>query len=118
MVEVVETPRTGWAVASSGSTSFALDTELTRDLEVEGAARELVRAVNDQRKAAGLALDDRIELAVAVSPPELDAELAAGGHYDTVAREVLATTVHRQPIADGTRVEFGELGSALIAIRP
>ncbi|TVR25672.1 MAG: isoleucine--tRNA ligase, partial [Nitriliruptor sp.] len=117
MLTVVETSRTGWAVASDGGTSFALDTALTRDLEVEGAARELIRAVNDQRKAAGLALDDRIELIVAVSPPELDADLDAGGHYATIGREVLATHVQRAPVSDGTRVELGVLGSALLAIR-
>jgi isoleucyl-tRNA synthetase len=117
MVTVVETPRTGWAVASDGGTSFALDTALTRDLEVEGAARELVRAVNDQRKAAGLALDDRIELVVSVTPDELDADLEAGGHYTTIGREVLATEVRRAPVSDGTRVELGQLGTALLAIR-
>jgi isoleucyl-tRNA synthetase len=117
MVDVVETPRTGWAVAKDGATSFALDTALTRDLEVEGAARELIRAVNDQRKAAGLALDDRIELVVAVTPAALDADLAAAGHYATIAREVLATTVHRAPVADGTRVDLGPLGGALLSIR-
>jgi len=117
MVEVVETPRTGWAVAKEGSTSFALDTGLTRDLEVEGVARELVRAINDQRKAAGLALEDRIELILSVQPEELDAELAAGGHYDTIARDVLASDLQRAPVADGTPVDLGELGGALVAIR-
>jgi isoleucyl-tRNA synthetase len=117
MVEVVETPRTGWAVATEGSTSFALDTALTRELEVEGAARELVRAVNDQRKAAGLALDDRIELVVAVTPDELDTELATGGWYDVVAREVLATDVHRMPASDAVPVDLGQLGQARIWVR-
>jgi isoleucyl-tRNA synthetase len=118
MVEVVETPRTGWAVAAQGSTSFALDTELTRDLEVEGAARELIRAVNDQRKAVGLALDDRIELVVGAAPAELDDELDAGGHYDLIAREVLATEVRREQPSEGVTVELGELGTATIAIVP
>jgi isoleucyl-tRNA synthetase len=117
MAEIVETPRTGWAVAAQGATSFALDTELTRPLEVEGAARELVRAVNDQRKTAGLALDDRIELVVEVAPAELDEELASGGHYEVVAREVLATAVHRAPATDGVAVDLGELGTATIAVR-
>jgi len=117
MVEVIERPRTGWAVARDATTTFALDTELNRELEVEGVARELVRAINDQRKAAGLALSDRIELVLAVEPAELDEELAAGGHYDQVARDVLATSVQRAPVADGTPVDLGELGSALVAIR-
>jgi isoleucyl-tRNA synthetase len=117
MVEVVETPRTGWAVAKDGSTSFALDTELTRELEVEGAARELVRAINDQRKLAGLALDERIEVVVAVTPDELDRELAEAGHYEAIAREVLADAVHRATTAQGTPLELGRLGSAIVEIR-
>jgi isoleucyl-tRNA synthetase len=117
MVEIVETPRTGWAVASEGSTSLALDTALDRPLEVEGAARELVRAVNDQRKAARLELDARIELVVAVTPEELDADLEAGGWYDFLAREVLATEVHRSPTADATAVALGDLGQARVWIR-
>ncbi|MFA9428919.1 isoleucine--tRNA ligase [Egicoccus sp. AB-alg2] len=116
MVEVVETSRTGWAVASQGSTSFALDTALTRELEVEGVARELVRAVNDLRKSAGLALDDRIVLSVVVEPAALDGELADAGLYDLVAREVLATDVVRgEVVDDATEVELG-LGMASVAI--
>ncbi|MEX0869801.1 MAG: isoleucine--tRNA ligase, partial [Nitriliruptoraceae bacterium] len=46
MVQIVTVPRTGWAVASDGTTAFALDTTVTHELEVEGAARELIRAIN------------------------------------------------------------------------
>jgi isoleucyl-tRNA synthetase len=116
MVKVVEIPRTGWELASEGATSFALDTSLTRDLEVEGAARELVRALNDQRKRLDLALDARVEVAVHVTPAELDGELADGGWYALVAREVLATTLHRRPEADAVAVELGELGEATVAV--
>ena len=76
MVEVVETPRTGWAVARDAGSSFALDTELDDDLRLEGAARELVRAVNDLRKEAGLELDDRIHLFVQIED-ELGMRLAS-----------------------------------------
>jgi isoleucyl-tRNA synthetase len=117
MVEIIETPRTGWAVASDGGSSFALDTELTRDLEVEGAARELVRAVNDQRKAAALDLADRIELRLEVSPEALDEELAAGGWYDSLAREVLADRLERGPVGAGETVDLAGLGRATIELR-
>ncbi len=118
MVEVVESPRTGWAVASDGGTSFALDTELTRPLQVEGAARELIRAVNDRRKAADLALDERITLTVAVAPAALDEELAAGGWYDVLAREVLAEQVLREAAAEGAAVDLAGLGEATVVVQP
>ncbi|MFO7959859.1 MAG: isoleucine--tRNA ligase [Nitriliruptoraceae bacterium] len=117
MVEVIERPRTGWAVARDATSSFALDTALTRELEVEGAARELVRAINDLRKAAGLELSDRIELVLSVTPGALDEELATGGHYEAIARDVLATEIHRAPVADGTSIDLGALGAALVAVR-
>ena len=116
MVEVVETPMTGWELAKEGSTSFALDTSLTRELQVEGAAREVVRALNDQRKNLGLALDDRIEVALHVTPTELDRDLAEGGWYDVIGREVLATAVHRRPEADAIAVDLGDLGAAEVAV--
>ncbi|MFP5309302.1 MAG: isoleucine--tRNA ligase [Actinomycetes bacterium] len=121
MVEIVETPRTGWELASERGTSIALDVELTRELEVEGAARELVRAVNDQRKALDLALDDRITLVLAVDPAALAAELEDAGWVDVVAREVLATRVSGDVAsADGglVDVDLGELGAARVAVLP
>ena len=121
MFEVVEEPRTGWAVVSDGSYAVALDTALTPELELEGAARELVRAVNEQRKAAGLDLSDRIELTLALTPPELAARLTAAGHVDLLAREVLATSVIQVEAATldpqrCTEVELAGLGSARIAV--
>jgi isoleucyl-tRNA synthetase len=116
MVEVIETPRTGWELAAEGSTSIALDIELDRALEVEGAARELVRALNDQRKELGLDLDARIEVAVHATPPELEEELADAGWLDVLAHEVLATTVHRRPEADAVDVDLGELGTARVRV--
>jgi isoleucyl-tRNA synthetase len=115
MVEVVETPRTGWAVASDAGSSFALDTELDDDLRLEGAARELVRAVNDLRKQADLALDDRIEVTVDVAE-DLGTRLEGVGAFDFLAREVLATTVHRGSVPDGPEVDLAGLGSARVEV--
>jgi isoleucyl-tRNA synthetase len=116
MVEIVETPQTGWELATEGGTSFALDTSLTRPLRVEGAARELIRALNDQRKQLGLALDDRIEVALHVTPSQLDEELADGRWYAVIAREALATEVHRRPERDAVAVDLGDLGAAEVAV--
>jgi isoleucyl-tRNA synthetase len=104
-VGVVEEPVTGWRVVREGATSVALDLEVTPELRREGLARDLVRAVQDLRKAAGLAVEDRIELAV-----RADGEAAAAveAHRDYLLGETLATVLHRAPPGDGydTRVEL------------
>ncbi|SER98390.1 isoleucine--tRNA ligase [Actinokineospora terrae] len=76
--------------ASSGL--VVLDTEVTADLAAEGAARDLVRIVQQARRDAGLEVSDRIVLTVDTSAaPELDAVLAA--HREFIAKEVLAEAV-------------------------
>jgi isoleucyl-tRNA synthetase len=97
-VAVVEEPVTGWRVVREGSASVALDLEVTPELRREGLARDLVRAVQDLRKAAGLAVDDRIELAVKA---EGEVAEAVAAHRDHLLGETLATALHRAPQGDG-----------------
>jgi isoleucyl-tRNA synthetase len=54
----------GFACAEDGGYLVGLDTALTEPLRREGVARELVRAVQDARKQAGLDVSDRIVLIV------------------------------------------------------
>jgi isoleucyl-tRNA synthetase len=120
MYEVVEMPRTGWSVARDGSFAIALDTTLTPELELEGAARELVRAVNEQRKATGLELADRIRLEVRFEPHELGERIAAAGHLLVVEREVLASSILLDaPLTAGpdvAEVALGGSGSAWLRV--
>ena len=62
LVDVEE--REGFAVSidSTGGLMVGLDTDLTPELEAEGMAREIVRRVQDMRKAAGLEIEDHIYL--------------------------------------------------------
>jgi isoleucyl-tRNA synthetase len=117
MFEVVETPRTGWAVVGDGTRSLALDTTVTPTLRLEGAARELVRAVNDRRRGAGLELTDRIALHLTL-PAALDAELEAADLLQLVARETLATAVARttDAAAGDDALDLGDLGRVGIAL--
>ncbi len=55
-------PREGWAVATDGGETVALDLELTPELRRAGLAREVVRLVQEARKSSGLEVTDRIEL--------------------------------------------------------
>jgi isoleucyl-tRNA synthetase len=67
-----------------------LDTETTPELEAEGFARDMVRIVQDTRKAAGLDVSDRISLAIYVESESDEAALAA--HGELIAGETLATS--------------------------
>jgi isoleucyl-tRNA synthetase len=89
-VMFTETPREGWAVAREGET-VALDLTLTDTLVRAGLAREVVRLVQEARKARGFDVTDRVELAW-----HADGELAVAlrEHAGTVAAEVLATSLH------------------------
>jgi isoleucyl-tRNA synthetase len=67
-----------------------LDTALTPELEAEGVARDLVRAVQQARRDAGLEVSDRIVLTVVASSAVAD---AARTHQDLIAAETLATSI-------------------------
>ncbi|WP_292835560.1 isoleucine--tRNA ligase [Microbacterium sp.] len=67
-----------------------LDTETTPELEAEGLARDVIRAVQDTRKAAGFEVSDRIRLQLLfVSAADGDAVASAFDQAD-VAGETLA----------------------------
>ena len=60
-------------VVQDGVVAVALDTTLDDELRLEGTARELVRAINDHRKAIGLDLADRIRVELRGTGSVLDA---------------------------------------------
>jgi len=51
-------------VLNQGTLTVGLDTEITRELSMEGDIRDLIRGVQNTRKEMGLAVTDRIELYV------------------------------------------------------
>jgi isoleucyl-tRNA synthetase len=78
----------GFACAEEGGFLVGLDTTLDDGLRREGLARELVRAVQDARKQAGLEVADRIVLSVEGD----DAVMAAlAEHRDYLMSETLAS---------------------------
>ena len=86
---VTETPREGWAVATEGGESLALDLHITDDLRRAGAAREIVRAIQEARKGAGFEVSDRISVRWSSDDPEVLQTL--NDHAALIADEVLAT---------------------------
>jgi isoleucyl-tRNA synthetase len=86
----------GFACAEDSGYLVGLDTSLDDELRREGLARELVRAVQDARKQAGLEISDRIELLV-----EGDERVAAAldAHRDYLMSETLASKWRAPPAA-------------------
>ncbi|MFC5501937.1 isoleucine--tRNA ligase [Lysinimonas soli] len=71
-----------------GGGFVVLDTALTPELEAEGIARDVVRAVQQARKDAGLEVGDRIGLTLTVDGSAFDAVAA---HQQLIMDETLTT---------------------------
>ncbi|MEU1970550.1 isoleucine--tRNA ligase [Microbacterium sp. NPDC019599] len=82
----------GTAIALLAEGGFVLlDTTTTAELEAEGLARDVIRAVQDTRKAAGFDVSDRIRLQLAFD--DVDDRVAVESAFAAadVAGETLAT---------------------------
>ena len=87
---VTQTPLEGWGVASAGGETVALALAVSDELRSEGYAREVVRLIQEARKASGLDVSDRIVVRWAAQDADLAAAL--GEHGPMIAGEVLAVS--------------------------
>ena len=78
-----------------------LDTELNDDLIAEGYARDVIRAVQDARKAADLEISDRIALKLTVPTGDV---AKVEQFKDLVASETLATSFEVVAGAEGSEL--------------
>ena len=93
-VELRVQAQSGFAVSRDGAEVVALDLTLDDDLRRRGLAREVIRHVQDLRKASGLEVSDWIHLHL-VGLDDLEPM------FETIAREVLARTVSTTPPEGG-----------------
>jgi isoleucyl-tRNA synthetase len=78
--------------ADGGGGGFVLlDTTMTPELAAEGLARDVIRAVQDTRKAAGFDVSDRIRLELAFADVDDARAVASAFDIADVAGETLAT---------------------------
>jgi isoleucyl-tRNA synthetase len=97
-------PLDGYQLEREGSHAVALELELDDELRREGWAREVVHAVQNARKAAGLQVEDRIALSLGGDETLL---AAAREHEAYVAGETLAVRLSYDGDAGETAVIDG-----------
>lgn len=96
------------AAVLAGGTFVVLDAALTPELLAEGYARDVVRVVQDQRKADGLHIADRIDLVLGVPADHVDDVRA---FQDMIAHETLAVSVALEE-ADALSAQVSVAGAA------
>ena len=96
-------PLDGYQLEREGSHAVALELELDEELRREGLAREIVHAIQNARKGAGLQVEDRIALELGGDDELLG---AARAHEAYVTGETLATSVaYDAPAGDAATIE-------------
>ncbi|MCW2711964.1 MAG: isoleucine-tRNA ligase, partial [Marmoricola sp.] len=113
-VIVSERPREGWSVVNEQGETVALDLEISPELRRAGLAREVVRMVQEARKAAGFEVSDRIALTWHATGEVAD---AVTEHGALIAEEVLASSSTRAETAEGLVHSDPELGIAFTVDR-
>jgi isoleucyl-tRNA synthetase len=104
-------PLEGYQVEREGSHAVALELAIDDELRREGWARDIVRAIQNARAAAGLEVSDRIALTLDGDSALLD---AAREHQHYIAGETLAVGVRYDALAaDAVRIDGRELRIAV-----
>ena len=97
----------GWAVATEGGITVALDISITDILRKEGIARDFVNRVQNMRKDMGLEVLDKIGIEI-----QKDGELATSAimeFNDYIRTETQALTLElKENVTDGTEVDMDE----------
>ena len=116
-VIVRTTAKEGWAAAEGPQAVVVVASQLTPELVAEGLVREVVHAVQSQRKILDLEFTDRIELVFQTQSTELLGAIEA--HLDYVASETLATSARFGTVTGGSSESIEIDGHPLtIGIKP
>ena len=108
-MEIAYLGKEGADVEAEGGVLVALDTSITPELEREGLARDLVRQIQELRKAADYKVDDRIQVALIGVDPKVLSEFG-----DYIQNETLATSLENDMIEPD---QFGEFEGMVIKVK-
>ena len=110
MVDVKFSSKEGFNVGMENNKFIILNTELTRDLILEGMAREFVSKVQNLRKTSGLEITDRINLTY---QGDKDINEALDMFRDYIMEETLAVTFEESDKGEVTDINGHEVKIAL-----
>ena len=96
-------PAAGFHSAEGEGLVVSLDTRLTRELGLEGIARDVIRLIQESRKKHGLDVSDRIHLRLESSE---DVTEAIKVHGVTISRETLAVSLNAEDIDQKEVVDY------------
>jgi isoleucyl-tRNA synthetase len=92
-------------VLNEGTLTVGLDTEITRELSMEGDIRDFIRGVQNARKEAGFAVTDRVRLVIH-GPDQLKEAWDSFGAF--AAGETLAVETKWAPAEGQISIEAGD----------
>jgi isoleucyl-tRNA synthetase len=97
----------GWAVASEGAITVALDMTITEPLKREGIARDFVNRIQNLRKDMGLEVLDKI--AIELEKPDEAVAAALHDFKDYISTETQALALDiRESVSQATDIEMDE----------
>jgi isoleucyl-tRNA synthetase len=97
----------GWAVASEGDVTVALDITITDDLKKEGIARDFVNRIQNLRKDMGLEVLDKIGVEVQRDGEVISAALTAFKDYISTETQALSLEL-KDHLQEATEVDMDE----------
>ncbi|HHM11932.1 MAG TPA: isoleucine--tRNA ligase, partial [Planctomycetaceae bacterium] len=112
-IEVRLQARSGWTAAQGEQTVVVLSTELTPELIQEGWVRDLVRHIQERRKAIDCDYTDRIAIGLVTESEEV--REAVRRHEAYVRRETLAESLEEEALPNVSPVEL-EVGGHKVSL--
>jgi len=103
-IELRSKAKEGKAIAEEKDIIVAIDVSITDELKDDGIARDIVRRIQNERKAAGFSISDHIDVYYRA---ESKLRRVLESHYDYIAAETLAVALRSgDPPTDSHRAEF------------
>jgi len=106
-VEIYNQDIEGWLVASEGTITVALDTQLSEELVMEGNAREFINRIQNLRKDSGFNVTDRIGIEYNTENDDLRKAIENMSEY--IQNETLAEyVIYKIDLNDSIKIDLLE----------